>query len=442
MTARLILVGDMHLGRRPSRLPLRLLEEESVDPRLLTPVAAWRSVVDHACALEADAVVLAGDVVESDAARWEALPELQRQVERLLAAGIDVCAVSGNHDVEALPVLARNLPGFRLLGRGGRWELHPVRRDGATVANILGWSFPQRRVDTSPLAQGLPAAPGDGVPTIGILHCDLAAPGSVYAPVRRAELAASWPDAWFLGHIHEPSLPPAGRALGYLGSLVGLDPGETGARGAWEVEVGRDGRLAWRHLPLSPLRWERVDVPVDDYDRDGRTLQDLLVGAMAARHAAIRAEGAEPRLVGIRLRLCGRTAQHASLAAELAALRAAGADRLRVPADGCLLFAEQVIDDSAAAWDLERLAAGRDLPALLARDILSLEHGDGAAGGILRTARAELDEAITHPNFSPLGPAPATDPADDDELRRLLLVTAHRTLDALLAQRRDPDAPA
>ena len=149
MAATLVFVGDLHLGRRPAHLPADEVRRDlkAID---LSPIAAWRHVVEHALERRVAAVLLAGDVVDQDNARFEAFGPLKHGVERLLAAGIGVFAVAGNHDVEALPRLADVLPGFRLIGRGGAFEWVTLEHAGAPLAHVLGWSFPQARVTTSP----------------------------------------------------------------------------------------------------------------------------------------------------------------------------------------------------------------------------------------------------------------------------------------------------
>src|SRR5262245_1795132 len=126
MEAKLLCIGDMHLGRRPARLPADL----EVDASELGPAAAWKRCTAFAIAERVDAVLLAGDVVESANRFFEAFGVLERGVRELEAAGIRTIGVAGNHDVEVLPRLADEIAGFHLLGRGGRWESVEVARDG------------------------------------------------------------------------------------------------------------------------------------------------------------------------------------------------------------------------------------------------------------------------------------------------------------------------
>ena len=85
MSINLLAIGDIHLGRRPTRVPEDVLE--SVGLRELTPAAAWRRAVEKALSLEVDAVLLAGDVVEQNDDFYEAYGDLAEGVERLTGAG-------------------------------------------------------------------------------------------------------------------------------------------------------------------------------------------------------------------------------------------------------------------------------------------------------------------------------------------------------------------
>ena len=131
----ILAIGDVHLGVRPGGLP-EDLDREGVDVRDLTPEAALLAAVDFAIDARVDAVVFAGDVVESTNARYEAIRPLELAVRRLLAEEIPVLAVAGNHDVEALPRLARMIEGFELLGRAGSGSLERSRTHAPTPKSV------------------------------------------------------------------------------------------------------------------------------------------------------------------------------------------------------------------------------------------------------------------------------------------------------------------
>ena len=427
---KLLCVGDIHLGRQPGRLPAGLLDELKASD--LGPAAAWRLAVDFALADEVDAVLLAGDVIEQEDDFYEAYGDLRRGVDRLAAAGIPVLAVSGNHDVQVLPRLADAVPGFRLLGRGGAWEVQDVAgRDGRRV-QVLGWSFPERRVSTSPLAaHELPELdPGNG-PVVGLLHCDRDAAGSPYAPVRSAELADAPADAWLLGHVHKPDRLAPPRPIGYLGSLTGLDPGEAGPRGPWRLECAGP-ELALEHLPLAPLRWEEVEVALDGLE-SAENVHALAVSALDALHERLAGERFRPRAVGCRLRFTGRTAHRREVGRSLAA-----GDPLRIldARDDILYFVHDWRMEAGPALDLEELARGADPPGLLARKILLLRGpaGDAERQALLAGARRRLESLGGRRTFAAHGLALPT----EEEAAELLERAALGALAELLDQRGGP----
>lgn len=436
----------MHLGRRPSRLPSELEGLHGIELAALDPRAAWAAVVERAIELRADAVLLAGDVVDSSNHFMEAYGALHAGVARLCAHGVDVVAVAGNHDVEALPRLADELDGFVLLGRGGRWDTHVVRAGdgGQPLVRVLGWSFPRRHVESSPL-DAMPAELrrgryDDGAPddlrTVGLLHCDLdGGGGSTYAPVASHELTehALRVSAWFLGHVHQPSIGRAGRPLGYLGSLVGLDPGELGQRGPWLANSSA-GSWQLEQLALSPLLWESMEVDVSTCE-DAQAVEVELTRTVRAlaREAGSRLDGV--RVVGLRLRLVGRT----ELASE--ELRRAGRaarDQLQIKVEGVLFFVDKVSDETRPAFDLDALARRDDPLALVARRLLVLQEGGEECRRLVAAARPRFESVAGHANFGPLTDGPPADEA----IRDLLLRTAVRALEELLVQKDASPAPA
>jgi len=424
----------MHLGRRPSRLPAELEGLHGIPLSSLDPRAAWATTVERALELEVDAVLLAGDVVDSKNHFMEAYGALFSGVERLAAAGVDVVAVAGNHDVTALPRLARELEGFTLLGRGGQWATHLVRRAGEPLVRVLGWSFPRRRVESNPL-DALPDAwrggrfgdgASDDLPTVGLLHCDLDSTDRDYAPVPTAAFAQLGLSAWFLGHIHQPSIHGGGRPLGYLGSLVGLDPGEQGVRGPW-LATSEPGRWELEQLVLSPILWESLEVDLTGCEGPD-ALEAASIRAMKdlARHLGPRLEGT--RAVGLRPRFVGRT-QLTAAERRLGAERAA--NQLQLKLDGVVYFVDRIHDDTRPALDLEALAARQDPLALVARRLLDLQEGGEACAALVAAARPRLEAVASHGNFGALQDGPP----GDEEVRALLMRTAARALEELLAQK-------
>lgn len=426
----LLAIGDLHLGRQPTRLPRDLREEH--DPRALGPAAAWQRAVDAAIEHRVAAVLLAGDVVEDTEDFYEAYADLRAGVERLTQHAIAVIAVVGNHDVHVLPQLADSLAGegFQLLGRGGEWETRTIVDDNGASVAIAGWSFASDEVRTSPLERGVPAVPG--IPTIGLLHCDRDNRASPHAPVLTSELNNAPVDAWLLGHIHKPdALGDMAPPMGYLGSLTGLDPGEPGAHGPWLIHIDR-AEIRARQLPLAPLRWEGVDVALDGLESP-EAVHPAVTQALQACHERVSAASHRPRAVGCRLRLTGRSPYRRDIEQ---LLRADDPRQLVQERDGIVYFIEAWRMEALPGVELETLARGSDPAGLLARKLLVLRGpATDERQALIDGARQRLERRVRERPFDKLD----ADAPDDAAIRDLLERAALEGLDALLVQREDSD---
>ena len=430
MSTDLLFLGDLHLGRRPTRLM-----RSDLDPRLLSPAVAWERAVDHALEQRVAAVVLAGDLVDDERDRFEAYGRLERGVQRLVTGGVAVVAVAGNHDGLVLPRLADRIPALTLLGRGGRWEHLALGAD--PPVDLLGWSFPAAHHRASPLeSPGLEAALGACRPDaarIGVLHADLDVTSSAYAPVASEALRHLDVDAWLLGHIHRPS-PLEQRPLGYLGSLVGLDRGERGWHGPWLARVQGRGDLALRPISLGPLRWEEIPVDVSAIPDDD--------GAEDALHAAVerafRVYGqrkpalADPRwqVVACSVTLTGRAPARRRMLDIL--------ERIEHPnwvfeRDGQRWALVDVHDATQPAVDLAALARQHNPLGQLAAILQRLEAGDPLPPAL----QARLQPAVRP--FNEGRWRLEGDPWTDEDTRRALREAAWRLMDELLQQQRQQD---
>jgi len=430
---RLLCVGDMHLGRRPTRIA-EGVRDLGIRVEDLTPAAAWSATVDWAIANGVDAVALAGDVVESLEDRFEAYGHLERGVRRLTEQGIHVVGVAGNHDVHALPRLADRIEDFVLLGRGGKWQT--VSLDSASGARVvlLGWSFPEREFRANPLDELTLDVP-PGAPVVGLLHCDLDQTRSAYAPIPRRAFDSAPGNAWLLGHVHKPSDLCGRRPVGYLGSLVGLDPGEPGIHGPWLARISREGEVALEQQPLAPIRWESQTISIDGVrevtsDSAADTLASLIDEGVRSLHERIAPMLGNARVVGCRVHLTGRSGGHRVLAAAGTELRGEVRDH-----DDVVYFLEKIIDDAGPAHDLEQLSEAKDPPGLLARRILLLQRGGPEADRLVQAAMAAIRDAT---GFVPsdLGEeVVAAVAVGPERARELLLRAGMKALEELLAQR-------
>jgi len=423
IATKILFVGDMHLGRSASRIPTSFERLGGPCTADLTPVAAWQRLVAAALDDEVAVVALAGDLVHRGNDVFEARAHLEKGIARLTAAGIKVVAVAGNHDTKVLPALAEIIDDLHLLGPGGTWSTFAVNER----VRLVGWSFPDRHHTQSPLRTPPPAATS-GLITIGLLHADLDAAQSQYAPVSSAGLAATGYQGWALGHIHTPGQLPGpddqARPF-YLGSINGCLPTETGAHGPVLATISPDGKIRWRRIVLAPLRWQHPNFAADTLETapNDRELQENLNNFLLRKiNEMERPVPGSERALGLRVTLSGTHPQANTIRRLVSGL---DYDQLVTIQDDCAVFVEKISCDLTVRLDLAALRQRTDLPGLLARQIHELQNG--RADELLEQARARIGEIPGH-QF-PGDPAP-----DEAALRTLLTRSARHALSVLLGQ--------
>lgn len=427
MALNILAVGDMHLGRRPSRLPRGLSDRGHA----LGPGGAWARVVTAAIEAGVDAVALAGDVVEREDDFFEGYSELERGVSRLTEVGIRVLGVVGNHDVKALPRLADQIPSFELMGRGGKWESVTIEAGGEALT-LWGWSFPRKIVRSSPL-EGIRFERGAGS-NLGLLHCDRDQADSKYAPVSSAELDAAELDGWLLGHIHKPDPLAAPQPSGYLGSVTGMDPGEHGARGPWLVTVEHGRVAAVSQWVLAPLRWERLDLDLTGLETPEQA-QDRLLEQLRRLDGQVTELEEPPEAVGLRVRLVGRTDLGVQAAGQFGEETR---EQVFDGARGTHYFIEKLITETRPDIPLEELARRDDPAGLLAQRLRLLDDaGDNEARrALIEAGRRRLQKRRAESRWQGLDQE-QLEQLEEAEVVEYLRRAGTRMLEEMLAQRED-----
>ncbi len=369
---KILAVGDIHLGRTPSRLP----EELAHRSRDLGPAGAWERTVKVAIDAGVKAVLLAGDVVERENDFFEAYRELEQGVQKLTGTGIEVIGVAGNHDVKVLPRLAEHIPEFRLLGKDGQWQSCRIADDADSIT-LWGWSFPRKEVLTSPLADQ--AFKYEAGVNLGLLHCDRDAVNSPYAPVSNRELQQAGIDGWLLGHIHKPDALSVESLNGYLGSLTGLDRSEAGPHGPWLISISRGRIESVEQLPLAPLRWEFLYVDLEGIGEPEEAKGRIITALQELDRQITESSGSQgpafaPDAVGVHITLCGRTRFTAAVLDEFSGT---SEDVIYTGTGNRCYFIERISADTRPEIDLEELASQPTPPGLLAKRLLWLDEPEG-----------------------------------------------------------------
>lgn len=379
---RLLATGDLHLGRHPTRVP------EELDGQQVSPAAVWTATVDAALERAVDAVLVSGDVVDRENRYVEAYGDFERGARRLDDADVPLLVVAGNHDHDALPDLvgSLDLDGVELLGADGTWERRTIERDGEPVCRVDGWSFPSQHVLRNPLSSYEPAELDDAAnscPAIGLLHADLDATDSDYAPVTTADLRSETADAWLLGHLHAPGVRSDRDPLVlYPGSPQPLDPGEPGTHGPWLLEIDADESgpgpttVTTEQLPLATLRYDDVAVDVSDVEA-ATDVTPAVRNRLEDRLRDADVPTTAPECLLARVRLTGRTDVHGELRETADRIES----QLGLRRDGLAVRVEAVDVGTRPAIDLEAHAGESTPAAFLAELLLALESAEDDSQG-------------------------------------------------------------
>lgn len=412
---RLLCAADLHLGRI---LP-HSLEEKSKENFILN---AWTNLVALAGSSSVDAVLLAGDIFDSEDNLYEAVFQFEKGVVELAKKGIPVLAVAGNHDARLFAKRSYfpHLPQFKVLGKNGVWESHSLTV-GQRTLRIDGWSFPDERYIGNPILTSLPCSREEIA--IGLLHCECpGAKDSVYAPVGVSDFAKTGHRAWILGHVHIPQQLLQQPDVFYCGSLQGLDSSEHGPRGAMVLDIDSAGGAQRQFCPLAPLLWHRQEVEVDPS-------VDLFTFLERLAQERLKNDLNKTRAFASSFVLQGRVRDYLSLAQRAQELE--GQHLTSILNDQNLIpcWIERISVDCQPAYDLSLLSQGEDMISLLARKLLELQKKEGEAA-ILKKAHGALEQkAMKYPHLAQTGPS------NEEEIRSECLRAGYALLADLLKQK-------
>jgi predicted phosphodiesterase len=425
---KLLLTGDVHLGRRSSALSAI---GGAVDG---SAAGAWSRIVDLAIAEEVAAILVSGDLVDSRNRFFEATAPLESGIARLTRAGIEVIAVAGNHDHNVTPALFRSFARQQLsvsvLGARGGWETREIRR-GEEVVRIVGWSFPSEQCEFDPTADfPINQVSAGGIPTIGLVHGDLDVADSKYARLSSARLESFGVQGWLLGHIHVPSLRASAGCpwILYPGSPQALDPGERGSHGAWLLEVVAGVRHAPRLVSVSTVQYAATGISLAGAASEDDVRPEIQ--SAIQRTVEQLAPGESVGVVVMDLDLVGESPFVSAVAQAADELLEA-----TILAPGVEVKIRSATNQVAPPLALDDLAGGRDIRAALAQAIIGIERGDDSAG---RESVELLREVMAAVRSRPLqcmvmdGDREVKLPMADEEVRRRAATAARLLLSAMV----------
>lgn len=293
-----------------------------------------------------DLVLLAGDLFDSTSAFRETGEQLAQALGQMDAK---VFISPGNHD---------------WCGPGSPWQtvdwpenVYVFRENRLTAVELPEWKLVIHGAafTAAELPEGLLSgfqAPEDGRTHIALLHGEVDAAESRYAPLRREEIAASGLAYLALGHIHKRMEPQMyGKTLcAWPGCIEGRGFDELGEKGFYEGTID-NGQVMLSFVPFARRRYEILNVDVTGME------------PRAAVEAALPEDTAQHLY---RILLTGETGESGVNAA---ALQEAFADRF---------YALEIRDHTR-----------------MAEDIWARSEEDSLRGLFLRELRAKWDAAAT-----------------------------------------------
>jgi exonuclease SbcD len=271
---------------------------------------AFDNIVDLAISEDVAFLLIAGDLYDGDCSDFNTPLHFRSRMEDLARKSIRVYIINGNHDA------ASNMRKAFALTLPENVHVFPTKKPATMMIDELkvaihGQGFAHREVNDD-LSKNYPAAV-EGYINIGMLHtnCGSRAGHDPYAPSTVDGLNSLGYDYWALGHIHKPWETGPNPWIIYPGNPQGRHIGETGPRGC--VIATCDGhRIDRKQHQVDVMRWEKLEVPLDDCDDTDSVfaqLQRLLTTAVVV---------AENRPLAVRLEFTGATIVHRELTKQAA----------------------------------------------------------------------------------------------------------------------------
>jgi DNA repair protein SbcD/Mre11 len=326
-----------------------------------------------------DVVTIGGDVFDG---QWRDINTglwWNGRLERLVAEGIEVYVVHGNHDAESL-LTQRIAPpeGVHVFASGAPASVESKK--GPLV--VHGQSFRDRVVSVDLAAGYPPALPG--LVNLGLLHTSLdGRPGHApYAPCTSDTLLAKGYACWGLGHVHERECREIdGTYVLFPGNTQGRSVREVGPRSVTIIETDDTRVVRVRPVEVDVVRWARLVVDVT-----GLASEDELLEAALGAITAARREAGRP--LAVRIELHGTGPLHRVVAERRAGIRGTLIARLS-SAEGDV-WLEKLQDSTRPE---RRIGAAETAAVTAVRDLLGTALADDATARSLAGVLQALQNA-------------------------------------------------
>lgn len=199
-----------------------------------------------------------------------------------------------------------------------------------------------------------------------MLHCDPDTDNSVYGSVAIKELDLAGANLWLLGHIHKPKICRGSSTVIVCGCPQGLDPGESGFRGPWLVDIEPNRNISARQLPMALLSYERIEVNLSQIEAVSDIREHILQAFLLWETAHSPTLG-EVKAVGVRLYFVGATSLFTQLPKVIQEIE----NDSPITIKERIYFIEKIINAATPAINIKNLTSQRDLIGLYAQKLLT-----------------------------------------------------------------------
>ena len=272
---RFIHTADLHLGSSlhytgvPSTRIKRILDSAVID--------SFKRICNIALDYEVDFMLISGDLFDKKQQSITANEIFYEQCQRLNEKGINIYAISGNHDSNWETNRLFDLPENLYLMSSDRVEVKEIKdSQGSKLANILGQSY-RGKADSRKMYSFY--NPPDQIGwNIGLLHSQLDPSNNNYVPCTYQDLCSKDDlHYWALGHIHQSQiLKETNPAIVYSGIPQGRDFGEPGVGGCFLVDLIPKQRPEIKFIPTSSVVWKEITINLrEDKPDNPRNLEEL-----------------------------------------------------------------------------------------------------------------------------------------------------------------------
>ncbi|MGF3076610.1 metallophosphoesterase family protein [Facklamia sp. P12934] len=220
------------------------------------PYKAFHRGVSYAIKEDVDAVVIVGDIYDTQKQTIYAQHAFLKELERLKAAEIPVVICHGNHDFLNNQRLLMQYPENVYVFKDESIDHIDIKTNDNQTCRFYGFSYNKRWIHESK-AQEFPAKNNETDFTVGLYHGELLSKTQKgnYAPFTLEQLISKNYDYWALGHIHQANTLSTFPLIQYAGSPQGRNRLEIGDKGAYLVTLEVDQKVKSEFIHLAEIEW-------------------------------------------------------------------------------------------------------------------------------------------------------------------------------------------